>query len=121
MRIGRDIRVNIRRYIPENKTGKAQRERNTLSDLESYFYRPLALRGLTFLEYYSSWKMEPASGGEVEEAAEWWAAAEYEEREEWNDQVREQLLDEILGAMTNVELKENWDYIKQNWDLEEFV
>ena len=33
----------------------------------------------------------------------------------------EQLLDEILGAMTNVELKENWDYIKQNWDLEEFV
>ncbi len=33
----------------------------------------------------------------------------------------EQLLDELMGAMTNVELKENWDYIKQNWDLEEFV
>ncbi len=33
----------------------------------------------------------------------------------------EQLRDELMGAMTNVELKENWDYIKQNWDLEEFV
>ena len=33
----------------------------------------------------------------------------------------EQLLDELLGAMTIDELKENWDYIKQNWDLEEFV
>ena len=33
----------------------------------------------------------------------------------------EQLLDELLGAMTIDELKENWDYIKQNWDLEESV
>ena len=32
-----------------------------------------------------------------------------------------QLLNELLLGMTNVELKENWDYIKQNWDLEEFV
>ena len=27
----------------------------------------------------------------------------------------EQLLGELLGAMTDVELKENWDYIKRMW------
>ena len=29
----------------------------------------------------------------------------------------EQLLDELMGAMTNVELKENWEWVKQNWDI----
>ena len=29
----------------------------------------------------------------------------------------EQLLGELLGAITDVELKENWDYIKQNWEI----
>ena len=29
----------------------------------------------------------------------------------------EQLLGELLGAMTDVELKENWDYIKRTWEL----
>jgi hypothetical protein len=28
----------------------------------------------------------------------------------------EQLLDELLGAMTADELKENWKYIKRNWE-----
>ena len=31
----------------------------------------------------------------------------------------EQLLDEMLGAMTIDELKENWDYIKRNWEIED--
>ncbi len=31
----------------------------------------------------------------------------------------EQLLGELLGAMTDVELKENWDYIKSNWEIED--
>ena len=29
----------------------------------------------------------------------------------------EQLLGELLGAMTTDELNENWDYIKKNWAL----
>ena len=31
----------------------------------------------------------------------------------------EQLLGELLGAMTDVELKENWDYIKRMWEIED--
>ncbi len=31
----------------------------------------------------------------------------------------EQLLGELLGAMTDVELKENWDYIKRMWVIED--
>ena len=31
----------------------------------------------------------------------------------------EQLLDELLGAMTIDELKENWEYIKRNWEIED--
>ena len=29
----------------------------------------------------------------------------------------EQLLNELLLGMTNVELKENWEWVKQNWDI----
>ena len=32
---------------------------------------------------------------------------------------KEQLLDEMLGAMTADELKENWEYIKRNWEIED--
>ena len=28
-----------------------------------------------------------------------------------------QLLNELLLGMTNVELKENWEWVKQNWDI----
>ena len=31
----------------------------------------------------------------------------------------EMLLDEMLGAMTADELKENWEYIKRNWEIED--
>ena len=29
----------------------------------------------------------------------------------------EQLLNELLLGMTNVELKENWEWVKRNWDI----
>ena len=29
----------------------------------------------------------------------------------------EQLLNELLLGMPNVELKENWEWVKQNWDI----
>lgn len=29
----------------------------------------------------------------------------------------EQILGELLGAMTTNELNENWDYIKRNWEI----
>ncbi len=31
----------------------------------------------------------------------------------------EQLLNELLLGMTNVELKDNWEWIKRNWDIED--
>ena len=30
----------------------------------------------------------------------------------------EQILQEMMLSMTTQELKENWDYIKQNWEIE---
>ena len=30
----------------------------------------------------------------------------------------EQILQEMMLSMTTQELKENWEHIKQNWDLE---
>ena len=30
----------------------------------------------------------------------------------------EQLLNELLLGMTNVELKENWEWVKRNWEIE---
>ncbi len=29
-----------------------------------------------------------------------------------------QLLNELLLGMTNVELKENWEWVKRNWEIE---
>ena len=37
-----------------------------------------------------------------------------------NEWIREeQLLDEMLGAMTADQLKEIWEYIKRNWEIED--
>lgn len=32
---------------------------------------------------------------------------------------KDQLLYELMGAMTTDELKENWEYIKRNWEIED--
>ena len=32
---------------------------------------------------------------------------------------KEQLLDELLGAMTIDELLENWEFIKGNWEIQD--
>ncbi len=31
----------------------------------------------------------------------------------------EQLLNELLLGMTNVELKDNWEWVKRNWDIDD--